>query len=243
MKLKTIRVRRSHPSALSAALALMLTMLCVYLVSLSCKTENIASPAANTASAQAEVRMDALNVSFECDGRYDSLLDAQVAAAKCAQSGGAGLILPDGEHHAVIRCVSSSAEGENVLRRSANGLTMKISGSSSEISAIADAVDFLRSQAVETGSLPQTLESGDVDAPTVETLLRLYRTRAEKSCTALSAICSKSPIVEQLRIACNAALERLDTNQAAQPARIRLIQAAACADWIDLLQAFSTTSP
>ena len=35
MKLKTVRVRRNRPSVLSAALALMLTMLFVYLISLS----------------------------------------------------------------------------------------------------------------------------------------------------------------------------------------------------------------
>lgn len=239
MKLETVRVRRSHPSALSAALALMLTMLCVYLISLSTGNEDAVQSTANATSAQAQVRMDALDVVFECEGRYDALLDAQVAAAKCARSGGAGLILSDGDRHAVIRCVSSAAEGENMLRRSADGLTLKISGSASEIAAISDAVDFLRAQAIETASLPQMLESGDVDASTVETLLNLYRTRGEKACAALDKIALENSVVESLLAACTSALERLDTNGQTQPARLRLIQAAACADWIDLLETFA----
>lgn len=240
MKLNTVRVRRSRPSALSAALALMLTMLCVYLISLSADTGSDASTASGSAAAQAQVRMDALSVAFEYDGRYDLLLDAQVAAAKCAQSGGAGLILADGEYYAVVRGISAAFEGENILHRSAVGLTLKISGSSPEIAAIAEAVDFLRSQAVETGSLAQTLEAGDIDSGTMETLLNLYRTRGEKARAALEKVSPGNKIVDQLKDAVQAALERLEMGDSPKPSQIRLIQAAACADWIALLEAFAT---
>ena len=163
MKLKTVRVRRNRPSVLSAALALMLTMLFVYLISLSAASRPESAPAASQAIASSDVRMDGLSAAFECEGRYDLPLDARVAAAKCVQSGGAGLILPDGAQYAVVRSVSSAAEGENVIRRSAPGLTLRVSGPASELMAVADAVDFLRAQTTETGSLAQTLESGGAD--------------------------------------------------------------------------------
>ena len=47
LKLQTVRVRRSRPSTLSLALALMITMLCVYLGTLA----SLPKPAADTASA------------------------------------------------------------------------------------------------------------------------------------------------------------------------------------------------
>ena len=56
MKLKTIKVRRSRPSALSMALALLLTMLCVYLLSLSSNDD--AQQAAAQGSAQADIRLE-----------------------------------------------------------------------------------------------------------------------------------------------------------------------------------------
>lgn len=239
MKLKTVRVRRSHPSALSAALALMLTMLFVYLISLSSATEEDSQSAASAVSATANVRMEALSVAFELEGRYGLSLEAQVAAANCAQAGGAGLILPDGEQYAVVRAVSSAAEGENILRRSADGLTLQISGSAAEIAAITDAVDFLRAQATETGSLAQALENGDVDAATMETLLELYRTRAENAFSALQHMNSDNAVAAQLSRATQAALSRLQSSAAPTPSGVRLIQTAACAQWIALLEEFA----
>lgn len=239
MKLKTVRVRRSRPSALSAALALMLTMLFVYLISLSSNTKNDAHPASSAITTVASVRMDALNVTFELEGRYALSLEAHLAAANCAQAGGAGLILPDGAQYAVVRAVSTAAEGENILRRSADGLTLKISGSATEIAAITEAVDFLRAQATETGSLAQALENGDVDTATMETLLNLYRTRAETVLSTLQHMNSDSAVALQLVRAMQASLNRLQSSAAPTPSGIRLIQAAACAQWLSLLEEFT----
>lgn len=240
LKLKTMRVRRSHPSALSAALALMLTMLFVYLISLSAASDSDADSAASATASSANIRMEALSVAFEWEGRYELPLEARIAAARCTQSGGAGLILRDGAQYAVIRCVASAAEGENILRRAAAGLTLQISGSAEEIQSIADAVDFLRGQASETGSLAQTLETGSTDANAIETLLDLYRTRGKRTLEALKQTQGGS-VVSQLICAVSAALDRLNSASPPDPGKLRLIHAAACADWIDLLESFASS--
>ena len=242
MKLKTVRVRRNRPSVLSAALALMLTMLFVYLISLSAASRPESAPAASQAIASSDVRMDGLSAAFECEGRYDLPLDARVAAAKCVQSGGAGLILPDGAQYAVVRSVSSAAEGENVIRRSAPGLTLRVSGPASELMAVADAVEFLRAQTTETGNLAQTLESGGADASTMATLLNIYRTRGEAVLANLTQIDSGNTVVSRLTAAVQSALGRLDGTAQPSPAQIRRIHAAACAQWLALLEEFAAQS-
>lgn len=238
MKLKTIRVHRSRPSTLAAALALMLTMLIVYLLSLPAQPQDETTPAAMQTNTAADVRMEGMELHFECEGRYANLLDARVAAAQCVQAGGAGLILPDGNQYAVIRSAGTSASSENTLHQSAAGLTLKLSGAANEITAIADAVAFLYAQATETAGLARSLESGEASAATLETLLQIYRTKGEKILSSLQQIRSPGMVANRLTHAVQAALDRLAAP--ATPSGARLLHAAAGAEWISMLQEFTS---
>lgn len=238
MKLQTVRVRRSRPSALALALALMLTMLFVYLVSLSSAPEAADDAFSARVPDQGEVRMEGLEVAFVCEARYESQLEARVAAARCAQSGGAGMILADGDGYDVVRAALDPGDApEDARILQAQGLTLRLRGAAIELTAIARAVDFLRAQATETGSLADALERGDTDAASLRALMDIYRTQGRQAQSALSEIEAENPIVEQLRAATDAALLRLeDAAQTPDAARLRLVHAAACGEWIQLLQ-------
>ena len=245
MKLKTIRVRRSYPSAPALALALALTMLCVYLISLSSNPEEMESgAAAASAAGEAEVRMEGLDAAFICDALCDDLTEARVAAANCASGGGAGMLLREGDRFAVVReAVSPDGAPEGAVRRGAAGLTLRLSGAAAEVAAVSDAVAFLRAQATETGSLAAALESGDTDAKSLTALLEVYRTQAVRAQSALKEISSRSDTVERLQSAVQSELDRLENAISSPDAgKIKLIHAAACGEWISLLNALSESA-
>lgn len=234
MKLKTIRVRRSRPSALSIALALMLTMLCVYIVSLS--APGSARQVSAAVPAESEIHLAGLETVFQCAGRYDNKLDAQLAAARCVQSGGAGLTLLQDDRYAVV----SHADGEdseNSFTRSAPGLTLRISGAAHEIAALNDASALLRALCSETGMLDDSLQRRDTNASSIAALMEVYRTRAEQVQDGLIDVETGSVVVSTLLEYVENALVRIESTQSRPTvAHLRHLHAAACADWIDMLE-------
>ena len=241
MKLKTIRVRRSRPTAPALALALALTMLFVYLISLSSAPEQQSGEAAASAAGEAEVRMEGMDAAFLCDARCADLTEARVAAANCAASGGAGMLLREGEAYAVIReAVNPDAAPEGAVLRGASGLTLRLTGPASEVAAISDAVVFLRAQASETGSLAAALDSGDTDANSLVALMEVYRTQGHRARTALEGVSARGDTVTRLQSAVQSELDRLEgAIQSPDAGKMKLIHAAACAEWISLLNALS----
>ena len=242
MKLQTIRVRRSRPSAPALALALALTMLFVYLISLSAGPRVAESDAAAaSAEGEAEVLMAGLEAAFVCDALFSDLVEARIAAANCASSGGAGILMREAEQYAVIReAVSADAAPEGALRRSASGLTLRLRGPAAEVAAVSDAVAFLRAQATETGSLASALETGNTDAKSLTALLEVYRTQGARARTALEKIDGRGETIERLQSAVQSELDRLDSAiRSPDAGKMKLIHAAACGEWISLLNALS----
>lgn len=234
MKLKTVRVRRSRPSALALALALMLTMLCVYMISLPGTGE--AQPTAARSPARAEVHLNGLEMLFQCAGKYPGSLEARLAAARCAQAGGAGLILSDGNQYAVVDRAGKVA-GESSLPRSAAGLTLRLNGASPDVQAISDAALFLQALHGETGALADSLERGDTNASSIAALMNVYRTQGERALEALIAIEGGDLVVSRLIDSVEDALVNLECVLAKPTAaHLRHLHAFACADWISLLE-------
>lgn len=244
MKLRTVRVRRSRPSVLALALSLMITMFFVYISSLPAPMRRATDASSESMPGSAEIRMEGLESAFVCAGRYESELEARLRAALCADTGGAGLILADGSEYAVIsQAVSPEKAPADALMRTAGGLTLKISGPAGEIAAVSDAVNFLRAQAVETGGLAAALESGDTDMPSVCTLLSVYRTQGQRALSALHQIQSPGTEAARLFSALEAALDRIESALAEPDAgKIKLIHAAACAQWISILEDFTAAA-
>ena len=240
MKLKTVRVRRSNPSALALSLAMMLTMLCVYLISLSALPEKEISTASGHQTASAEVHMEGLETAFLVHARTSNQLEARVLAARCAKNGGAGLILSHGGAYCVISdAVPAENAGSEDLVLRTDGLTLKLTGVADEISAISDSIAFLRALAAETGGLASAVEDGDTDLPSVCSLLNVYRTQGRKALDALNEIAAPDAAIRRLCSAVQSSLTRIDS-AIAEPdtGKIKLIHAAACGEWISILEDF-----
>jgi len=239
--LKTVRMRRSRPTPLAMAVALMLTMLFVYLVSLSGQRAEVQAASAN-AQMQQEVHMDGLTARFSVFVRTPDAFAARAEAANCAQAGGAGWILHDGGEYAVIYGVASAAEaaenGENMLVRTSGGFTMKLNGRGKQVAAAAEAMEFLRAMAAETGALAPNIENGG-DTSSVSALMGVYKTRAERIAAGLEGAQSAAAVL--IRDALSRTVDRIDCALADMDAsKIRLIHTAANAEWISLTEEMKT---
>ncbi|MBQ8507467.1 MAG: hypothetical protein IJ466_08585 [Clostridia bacterium] len=233
--MNTIQIRKARPSVLALALALLLTMIFVYAVSLPALPGMQSEEASAEAPISTELRMEGLEAHFIIEERCGDELQARILAARCAEAGGAGLILKDGNAYAVVREMGG-ADSEGALSRSAAGLTLKLEGSAAELAAVTDAVAFLRAQAGETGSLAAALEAGDTDASSLRALLSVYKTQGQRVLNNLNAL-SGHAAVDMLRGSVSSCLVRLDAAIAdTRPSSMRLVHAAACAEWIGILE-------
>ena len=114
-----VRVRRDRPSALAWALALLLTMLCVYLLTLG----PTAAPEANIASVgdaprvTEEVSFAPAAAWFVSLGRYDTAAEARIEAARYTPRGAAGYVLETEDGFLALGAAyDDQAEAESVLR-------------------------------------------------------------------------------------------------------------------------------
>jgi len=229
----TIQIRRSRPSGLALALALLLTIIFVYAIANAALPQHSIDAASAEAPMSTQLRMEGLKINFRVHSRCAEPLQARIHAAQCISEGGAGMILADGSGYAII-CETMEEPGKDSLKRDANGLTLKLQGSARELAAIADAVAFLRAQATETGSLAAALENGETDAASICALLGVYRTQGERIADALDSLPGHAAVSALLH-AINNCLSRL-SDSAATPSGLRLLHAAACGEWIGLLE-------
>ena len=234
--MKTIRVRKSRPSALALALALMLTMLLVYLVSLS-GTRPEASSAGARNIVSGEVRLDGLQTCFISDGEFATALEARIRAAQCAARGGAGLVLNRNGRYVVASDAVNDTQDAAALRLSVDGVTLQLRGEAGDIAAVSEATAFLRAQAAETGALAEALERGDTDRKSVQALISVYQTRGRAAAEAMTKIRGGGALTNRILQAVQADLSRLDgAAEKTDAGKIRLIHAGACREWISLIE-------
>ena len=166
-RMKTVRLRRSRPSTLSMALALMITMLFVYAVTLTAPEK--AEKASAQPHMQQEIYLEGLTARFLVYARVQDGYAARIEAANCFESGGAGWLLGEDDHFAVIYDMAQSSDQDenagNIIERTAGGITLEVSGRADSAAAVADGAQFLRSMATETASLASMLESGGDERP------------------------------------------------------------------------------
>jgi len=177
LHMETIRLRRRYPASLAAALALLITMLVVYLLSVHALPKQDAAAMAQGQSS-ASLRLEGLECDFLLSGLHDDLTQARVAAARCSLDGGTGLVLPEGDRYAVVQEAGgdyASAEAP-VIHRSAPGLTLEIEAVAPVIEAVSDGCGALRALATETGALAAAMDRGELDGRTLDALLNVYRT-------------------------------------------------------------------
>ena len=235
--LDRIKIRRTRPSFAAICIALAVTMLFVYIAARSAMDpQPVQVTASSEAAGQSDLRMEGMEISFLCDGRYDDLSEARINAANCAENGGAGMVIADGDSYCVVRDAAGSARDWDgiILTRRCGGITLRISGSAREIAAISRAVDCLNALARETGSIAAAMESGDTDARSAGAILNVYRTRAE---SAIDDLPKDGGAAQLICAALAKAIDRVDSAiDAMDASKIRLIHCAGCADWISLTE-------
>jgi len=234
LNMQTIRLRRSRPSSLSIAVALAITMLIVWLVSLqSCPKEEAKS--ASAAMSASEIRMEAMEARFLLSGVHDDKTQANVSAALCAENGGAGLVLRDGERFAVAQAANDDSSGSEspVIQRSCRGLTLKIEAPAAVIGAISDGLSAMRALAEETRDLASSLERGETDGRTIAALLNVYRTQLSRAMDEIKN--HPFPALALIERALENSIARTDAAIAeTTPGKLRLMHAAGCMEWISL---------
>lgn len=239
-----IRMRRNRPSALALALALAITMFAVFLITYFAGTEEDRAVVAAQGYGTADIAMEALQAHLEIYGRYDSALEADVAAAQCLATGGAGICIMDGERYAVVYAAHASDEAyethagaeSSALVISCGGLTMRANGSGEEIAAISQATDFLRTLAVQTGSLAGSIESGGTDAASMQALISVYLTQGRSARRAIAGFAAEDESARAILASVENSIARLESAHADPSAgNLRRIYAAGRWEWIDLL--------
>lgn len=235
LNMQTIRVRRSRPSSPAIALALAITMLAVYLLTLQAVPEETAEAAA--VRSFAEIRMEGMETDFLISSVHDDETQARVSSAICAQNGGAGLILAENGQYAVVHSAGETFSDSDgmVIHRGVNGLSLKIDAPIDIVTAMSDGISALRALAVETGGFASSLEAGETDQRTVHALLEVYRTQLENSLQALDQ--TEVAEIVPIRRALQDNLERVQLSlEETDAGSLRMLHAGAQMNWIALLE-------
>ena len=183
-----VRVRRDRPSALAWAIALAVTMLAVYLVTLSAPASRKVEDASTDLRVTRELTFDGLSVSFADLGCYPDEWQARVAAAGCTGRGAAGVVYADSDGFHVLgagydleadakRIAERLADREGmeaaVLTLSGPAVSMRVTAPESDVEAIAEADLTLRTQLRQLATLALQVDRGECSAASARTLARV----------------------------------------------------------------------
>jgi len=173
-----VRIRRERPSALSWALALAVTMLAVYLITLSApaQQEKTEKPS-QTERVTTEITFDAYSVYFADLGCHEDAAQARLCAALLAERGAAGRLYSDAQGVHVLgaayenesdaaRIAAQLGESEGlaagVLHLSAGEVRLRVTAPEADAQAIAGGYRILREQLAQAASLASQVDRGEL---------------------------------------------------------------------------------
>lgn len=183
-----VRVRRERPSALSWAIALAVTMLAVYLVTLSAPWNAQVEEVSAGARVTQELEFQSVTVHFADLGCHADGSRARVDAAVYAQRGAAGAVYQDdagfhvlGAGYALEADAKRIAETlgrqegieTSVLTLSAPTLSLRVTAPEEDVETIAEADRVLRAQMNQLNALALQVDRGEVSAASARTLAKV----------------------------------------------------------------------
>ena len=201
-----VRVRRERPSALSRALALMLTMLCVYLATLGTSAappEAVIGTEDDAPRVTEEIAFEPAQAYFVSLGTFATAEEARIEAARYAPRGAAGYVLETDagylllgaayENEADAQRVAenlSAAEGLSctVYAESAERVRLRVTAAEEHINRVCEAEAALRDMAAETGDIAMQLDRAEIDPEAARTLLNIASGRLDSLLDGLRAI-------------------------------------------------------
>ena len=203
MTLKRVRVRRERPTALAWAIALCVTMLAVYVLTLDASRPDVVQSMAAAPRVTREIGFDALEGWCVRMARCDTDQEARLRASATVSRGAAGYVTELEGEWAVLgavyesekdarriaaRLVDEEGIDADVLRLEAEGVKLRITAPERQIDAIAEADALLRGQTLKLGQMALQLDRGELRPEAARTLFAVASGEAREAAAALSAI-------------------------------------------------------
>lgn len=194
--LNRVRVRRDRPSALSWALALAVTMLAVYLITLGATGEEAAEDASSGVRVTREIELRELTAYFADMGVHADEWRARVAAAEYAGRGAAAVVYEDADGFHVLgagyvleadaRRIAERLGGQEdieagVLALSGQKRSLRVTAPEADVEAIIDADRVLRAQLSQINTLALQVDRGEVPASSARTLAKVAASEARSA--------------------------------------------------------------
>lgn len=213
-----VRVRRDHPGALTWTIAMVLTMLAVYLITLGGRTGEPSAPVSSQKDTATrvteELSFEGIDLACVSFGTFETAQEARVEAARFTARGAAGYILEDGGFSVLAagyedaqdaqRVADSLSESEDipcaVCREEASGVRLRITATQEQIQAITGADAALRRHARDLRELALMLDRSETQPSSACTLIAVMAGQLTGTLTELRAIPGgqESPVVRGL---------------------------------------------
>ena len=199
-----VRVRRERPTVLAWSIALAVTMLAVYVLTLNASLPDSAESASATPRVTREIALEALEGWCVSLGSWPTEFQARIEAADYAARGAAGRVFQGGGVWQVLGAIFDSEaaarreaqrlrdeaglEAADVLPLSAGRVKLRVTATNSEIDWIQRAADALRNQSWQLSDMAMALDRGTIQWEAARALCALAATEAEELETGLSGI-------------------------------------------------------
>lgn len=218
---KRVRVRRERPTALSWALALAVTMLAVYLITLNQPGAEPAEEVSSGPQITREITLEGMEMYFADLGVYPDETHARIAAASYAPRGAASVVLSrtDGCHvlgagytleadaeRIAKRLIEQESLSSGVLKLSAPPVTLRITARDTDTDAIAGADRLLLSRLDQIASMALQIDRGELPSASARTLAQVARSELTKAAKALEKVSGA-----ENQIVCTELLAQLNT--------------------------------
>ena len=203
LDLKRVRVRRERPTALAWALALCVTMLVVYVLTLNAGRPDVVESMAPAPRVTREIAFEGLKGWCVQMAACDSDQAARLAASAYSGRGAGGYVAQIEGEWAVLGAVyESEQDAARIARRlsqdegipsrvvclEAEPVKLRITAPEAQIDAIAEADALLRRETRRLGEIALQLDRGELRPEAARTLCGVSAEEAATAARALSAI-------------------------------------------------------
>lgn len=220
MKTARVRVRRDRPSALSWTIALAVTMLVVYLVTLNAGKPDVVESMSAAPRVTQTVVFESMEMYFVSLAQCATAEEARIQASGFTYRGAAGSVYEaEDAWHVLGAAYESQRDAQRIADRlndeedipaalvhvSVDALNMRITAPETQIAAIIEANQILRNQTQQLGAMALQLDRNEIRPDAARTLCGLACTEASDASKLLQAI----PGATENGL-CAALIERLD---------------------------------
>lgn len=192
MKESAVYVRRERPTALAISIALAVTMLVVYVLTLDAIGPDVVESVSAAPRVTREIEFAEMAGYCVSLGAWESADQARAEAAACTDRGAAGRVWEIGGRFHILgalygtrkqaaRVAETMEDGQSaeVVELHADAVRMRITAPDRQIDLIVASDGLLRDSAWQLATLAQQLDKGEIQPESARTLCGLSSTEAE----------------------------------------------------------------